>query len=183
MKLNFELPSKDRELEAKEYIKEFIEYGSDINGTGGLDVENYDKWLAKTLNSHQGIEKREGKVPASTFFVIESESNIIVGMVNIRHRLNDYLINSGSGHIGYSVRPNERRKGYATEILRKALIILKNVFNVEEVFVGCNKDNIGSKKTIMKNRGVLFNEITEEDRNITLEYIIKTEVIDSNTSD
>lgn len=173
MNIKLELPSQKRKLEAIDYIKEFIEYKSEIHGTGGIDITDYDNWLIKTLNSHRGLEIRENKVPASTYFVINLDSNKLIGMVNIRHYLNDYLISSGSGHIGYSVRPTERRKGYATELLRKALIILKTDLNVDEVLVGCYKDNIGSKKTILKNGGEFYKEIIEDDGMVTLAYKIK----------
>lgn len=172
MKLSFELPSLERKKEAIEYIEEFHLHNSAINGTGGLDVLDYDNWLKKVLNSHKGKEERNDRVPASTYFVID-EIGKLVGMVNIRHRLNEYLISSGSGHIGYSVRPSRRRLGYATIILQKALQILRNDFYVKEALVGCYKDNIGSKKTIENNDGVLDREIVEDDGRITLAYKIR----------
>lgn len=169
--LRFELPSNERKQDALEYIDEFVRNKSAINGTGGLDINDYDNWVKKTISSHEGNETRPKRVPASTYFVV-NEENRIVGMVNIRQKLNDYLITSGSGHIGYSVRPSERRNGYATWILGEALQILKNDFNVSEALVGCYEDNIGSKRTIEKNGGVLDRKIPEENGKITLAYTI-----------
>jgi len=80
------------------------------------------------------------------------------------------LLNS-YGHIGYGVRPSERRKGYATQMLALALEKCRTL-NIEKVLVSCDKDNIGSAKTIMKNGGTLFNEYTEDDGNITQQYWI-----------
>ncbi len=171
MDIKFMLPSIVNEKDAKEYIDEFKEYKSAINGTGGLDGCEYDLWLKKVTKSHLGEVSRKDRVPASTYFVF-NESNKIIGMVNIRHCLNDYLITSGSGHIGYSVRPTERRKGYATQILAKALQFLKNDYGVSEALVGCYKENIGSKRTILKNGGKLHKEILEDDGRITLAYKI-----------
>ena len=165
------LPSKDNKQEAIDYIKEFHNYNSPINGTGGLDINQYDNWLEQSLLSHSGIKIREDRVPASTYFAY-NEENKLVGMCNIRHHLSDYLINSGSGHIGYSVRPTERRKGYATEILHVALKILHQDHQVDTALVGCYKDNIASKKAILKNGGVLHQEIIEENENTTLAYHI-----------
>ena len=172
MRLRFELPSKIRQSDAIDYIDEFVKHKSTINGTGGLNVNNYDNWLHRVLHSHQGIEERKDRVPASTYFVID-ENNTLVGMVNVRHYLNEYLYTSGSGHVGYSVRPTERRKGYATRILKESLSLLKMNFNVKEALVGCYKDNIGSRKTIENNGGILLREIKEENNKITLAFSIK----------
>ena len=48
-KLYFEIPGVARKEDAVDYIREFHEYQSDINGTGGLDrfTGNYEGWLKK----------------------------------------------------------------------------------------------------------------------------------------
>lgn len=97
----------------------------------------------------------ERKVNSSTFWLIRDMSRV-VGAVNVRHRLNKYLAEIG-GHIGYGIRPSERRKGYATEILKQALIKGREL-GISEALVTCDKDNIGSAKTILKNGGVLDSE-------------------------
>ena len=170
--LSFELPTIKRKQQAIDYIKEFHQYNSAINGTGGLDIDDYENWLVKTIDAHNGIVRRKDRVPASTYFVID-ENNEIIGMVNIRHILNEYLETSGSGHIGYSVRPTERRKGYATSILKEALSILKNQFNVSNAMVGCYEENIGSKKTIINNGGILQRKVQEENQKVTLVFDIE----------
>lgn len=159
--LYLELPSKEREQDAMDYIIEFYANGSVINGTGSLDryINLYDEWLEeldKDLNN-----PGEGRVPASTYFAIRKSDNKIVGMVNIRHKLNDYLIKYGAGHIGYSVRPTERRKGYATKMLFLALNRCKEI-GVDEVYIGCCEYNVGSYKTIKKNGGKLVKNIIDE---------------------
>jgi predicted acetyltransferase len=85
-----------------------------------------------------------------------NESNHILGVVHIRHRLNEYLLFRG-GHIGYAIRPSERRKGYATKLLSLALMVCKTM-HIEKVLVTCAKNNIGSAKTIIKNGGILYSE-------------------------
>ena len=90
-------------------------------------------------------------------------------MIDIRHRLNEYLLQFG-GNIGYSVRPSQRRKGYATEMLALALEECRKL-GLNRALVTCDKTNIGSAKTIQKNGGVLENEVLEGDR-ITQRYWI-----------
>ena len=108
-------------------------------------------------------------VPETLFLTVRTEDDCLVGMIDIRHRLNEYLMLFG-GHIGYSVRPTERRKGYAKEQLRLALPYCKQI-GIEKALITCYKDNIGSAKTIQANGGVLENELPEEGR-ITQRYWI-----------
>lgn len=114
-------------------------------------------------------EPKDGLVPDSTFFCLDEERNILVGAVNIRHDLNDYLLKYG-GHIGDGIRPGERRKGYATEMIRLALEECKKL-NITRVLMVCNKDNIGSARSIINNGGILENEVAEGE-NIMQRYWI-----------
>lgn len=170
MRLKLELPTMERKHEAIQFIEEFLEYNSEINGTGGLDTSDYDKWLIKTLNSHNEVDVPEDKVGASTYFAID-ENDKIVGMVNIRHWLNQFLIEHGYGHIGYSVRPLERRKGYATQILGLALEVCKTL-GIKDVHVGCYANNIGSRKTIEHYNPTLLREFLDDEDELNREYII-----------
>lgn len=113
MLLRFELPSQKRKNQAIDYVNECIEYGSKLSGSGGLNHLDYKSWLKRTIDLHNGIEKIENHVPSSTYFVID-ENDELIGMCNIRHKFNDYLIETGIGHVGYGVRPTKRRRGYAT---------------------------------------------------------------------
>ena len=96
-------------------------------------------------------------VPDSTFFCLDEERNIFVGAVNIRHYLNQRLLLNG-GHIGDGVRPSERRRGIATAMIGLALIECQKL-GINRVLMVCDKDNIGSAKSIQRNGGVLENEI------------------------
>lgn len=98
-----------------------------------------------------------GLVPDSTFFCLDEERDVIVGAVNIRHYLNEELLRNG-GHIGDGVRPSERRKGIATKMIALALEECKKL-GIEKVLMVCDRDNIGSAKSIRNNGGVLENEI------------------------
>lgn len=96
-------------------------------------------------------------VPDSTFFCLDEDRNIMVGAVNIRHYLNEALLLDG-GHIGDGVRPSERRKGIATKMIGLALKECRKL-GIDKVLMVCDKDNIGSAKSIINNGGVLENEI------------------------
>ena len=100
---------------------------------------------------------RPDLVPDSTFFCLDEERNIFVGAVNIRHYLNERLLLNG-GHIGDGVRPSERRKGIATQMVHLALPECKRL-GIKNVLMVCAKDNIASAKSIIENGGVLENEI------------------------
>ena len=104
-------------------------------------------------------EPKDGKVPSSTFFCLDEKRHIMVGAINIRHYLNDYLLKFG-GHIGDAIRPTERRKGYATKMIKLGLEECKKL-GIERVLLVCDKDNIGSAKSIINNGGILENEILE----------------------
>ena len=118
-------------------------------------------------------EEKDGKVPDSTFFLLNLDNNRLLGAVNIRHYLNEKLLKDG-GHIGDGIRPSERRKGYATEMIRLALLECKKL-GIKKVLMVCDKDNIGSMKSIVNNGGVLENEITDEDGNVEQRYWISLE--------
>ena len=126
------------------------------------DFENY----CKNLEVNEALN---GLVPDSTFFCLDTDRNIMVGAVNIRHYLNESLLISG-GHIGDGVRPSERRKGIATKMIALFLEECKKL-KIDKVLMVCNKNNIGSKKSIINNGGVLENEI-EVDGEIVERYWI-----------
>lgn len=131
-----------------------------------VDYHNFDLYR----ESIEVKEETKNSVPDSTYFALDIERNIFVGAVNIRHYLNNQLLKNG-GHIGDGVRPSERRKGYATEMIRLALAECKKI-GIDRVLMVCYKDNIGSRKSIINNGGVLENEIPAEDGKIDQRYWI-----------
>ncbi len=147
-KFFLEEPSIERKDEAINYINEFLEYNSQINGVGGLDsyLDDYEGWLQK-LEEDYLREPNEDKVPARTYFLVRLSDNKIVGMINIRLVLNEKL-RQGSGHIGYSIRPTERRKGYNKINLYLGLKVLQE-HGETEAMLSCVKSNLGSAKTML----------------------------------
>jgi len=116
-------------------------------------------------------EPKDGKVPDSVFFLLDVERNVLLGAVNIRHYLNDFLLQYG-GHIGDGIRPSERGKGYATEMIRLALQECTKL-GIDRVLMVCDKSNIASARTIIKNGGILENEYADEKGQIQQRYWIE----------
>ena len=117
------------------------------------DFHDFENYLAQLENE----ETEDGLVPGTTLFCLDKDRNIFVGAVNIRHYLNESLLLSG-GHIGDGIRPGERRKGYATAMIALALQECKKL-GIHRVLMCCDRDNIGSAKSIIRNGGVLENEV------------------------
>ena len=115
----------------------------------------------------------KNRVPGSVFFLYDDERDRFIGAVNIRHYLNDELLQSG-GHIGDGIRPSERGKGYGTKMVGLALEECKKL-GIKRVLMTCDKDNIASAKTIIKNGGVLENEFINEDGVLEQRYWITVE--------
>ncbi len=131
--------------ECKKGFTIFIE--DDFGGFVTFDnSEEYEDWLQYT----EEVESEDDEfVPGTTYFVIRESDNKLVGIMDIRHKLNEFLLNYG-GHIGYSVVNSERRNGYGTQILSLALEECKN-HGINYVLVTCTSDNIASQKIIIKN--------------------------------
>ncbi|MEI8067208.1 MAG: GNAT family N-acetyltransferase, partial [Actinomycetes bacterium] len=115
-------------------------------------------YLEALENDRIGRNLAEGRVTA-TFLIAEAEGHLI-GRSSIRHELNDFLFNVG-GHIGYGVRPEFRRRGYATEILKQSLEMIRKL-GVNEVLITCDDENIGSAKVIESQGGILENRVEFE---------------------
>ena len=131
------------------------------------DDSDYRVYLLNLEKHSTGRELPEGKVK-DTFLIAEVEGQV-VGRISIRHSLNEFLLNFG-GHIGYMVRPAFRKKGFASEMLRQALVVAKQL-GIDEVLMTCNDDNIGSIKVIEKYGGVLDNKVEYEGRTLRRYWI------------
>ncbi len=147
-RLKYIIPTKEYKDKAIDYINEFYKYHSRIHGVGELDkyLDDYDAWLIKLSNDRsRNLSKMH--FPTETYFLVRESDDSIVGMINIRLTSNDSLIDR-SGHIGYSIRPTERRKGYAKINLYMGLKCL-NEHNIDVALVFCVKSNLASSKTML----------------------------------
>jgi len=156
--------------------KEYIDYVTEWEATEEKIVPNAAKRdsmsFKELVNKWEEYESErmyeKGLVPSSIYFLMDEDKKIY-GAIDIRHELNDYLLRYG-GHIGYGIRPSQRRKGYAYQMLTLALPIAKEL-GINKALITCDKSNVGSAKTIMNNGGILENEVINGDE-ITQRYWI-----------
>lgn len=161
MRLELVYPNKNLKEQIIDFRNEFYQNNEmHIPGGAKLDmIENIDEWIKYVQDLEKGITS-DGFVSSTVLLGVVNEK--IVGIIDLRHRLNDWLKKNGGGNIGYAVRPSERRKGYASEMVKQALEFYKKN-NIEFVEISCDYDNIASKNTILKNNGIFDRELTDSE--------------------
>lgn len=152
-------PTLEYKEQVMEYRKRFLENNDQLHGTASLEeIEKYEEWLQ--------FEKRalerygENCVPSTVCLCIRVRDNKLVGIIEFRHELTEFLLKHG-GNIGYSIHPEERKKGYGTEMLRLMLKKCKE-YGKDRVLLTCDKENIASAKIMIANGAVLENEVVDE---------------------
>lgn len=144
-------PTEKLKEQALDFRKEFFDNDEMIiNGSELFDkTDDYGDWL-KSVTANASIETvKPNWVVTDTFFAVDD--NRIVGIIDLRHTLNNFL--KDLGNCGYSVRPTERRKGYATEMLRQLLSVASGI-GMHELHLSVERDNEPSIKTIIRNGGI-----------------------------
>lgn len=164
-------PTIEMEKEYIDYIDEWESSGENIVPYASRrSIYNYSELLRFWSDMATSKAYERGFVPSTLYFLV-GEDKKIYGSLHIRHELNEYLLNYG-GHIGYGIRPSERKKGYASKMLSEALLLpIINELGINKVLITCDKLNIASAKTIINNGGILENEILE-DGEVTQRYWI-----------
>ena len=142
--------------EYKAYCREFGDV-NEIPGNASMATSNdFSEAVQRCLGHGRGENLPEGWVPAHTFWLVR-DGRTLIGMINLRHALTPFLQSEG-GHIGYSVRPTEQRKGYATRMLAMTLEKARQI-GLRRVLITCDKKNVASARVIQKCGGVLENEV------------------------
>lgn len=156
-------------------IKPTLEYAEDIwkfrqeiidsddkdkfAGCGNLEKCSSAKEWIDSIGIISNIETcPKDKVPSNVYIAVRLNDNRIVGIIDLRHHINHPILSTWGGHIGYYVRPCERKKGYATEMLRQNLLNC-NRLGIDKVLITCNVDNYASERTIIANGGIFEREI------------------------
>lgn len=168
-------PSADYYQQIKSYQKSFLDLNEPMEGTSSLykynDINEWLEWI-KQVNNPQTCPNY--LVPSTVYLCVKNGKKV-VGMIDIRHYLNDNL-NTFGGNIGYSIKPTERNKGYGTRQLGLAIekcyeLRKEGIFKGTEILITCNENNIGSKKVILANHGIYQDTINYQKNNIE-RYII-----------
>ena len=162
------IPSIEYDEQIQAYRNEFLVYGGSMDGCGALrHMDQTQKWLDQ-LEALAHVESAPpGYVPTTQYIFVRESDNKVVGVIQIRHSFNDFFEKYG-GHIEYSVCPSERRKGYATQMLRLVLPECKKL-GLDKVLVCCLQDNEGSRKVILINGGKYESTVYWEEREAQLE--------------
>lgn len=178
-KFYLENPSMERKNDVIEYMNEHVKYNSIINGTGSFDHVLEGETYEECMDRYYKIQDNEyaksiDRCPGKTYFLIRKNDNKLIGMINIRHHLTPKMLVHG-GHIGYGIRPTERRKGYNKINLYLGLLKALEEFNLDKVMLDCDVKNLGSDKTIQALGGVLKRtDIDDYDGALTNVYWINT---------
>ena len=153
-------PTSEYASQLAEYRQEFLDADSSMDGCGPLRrFENPEEYIQVCKDYEDPETVPSHLVPATQFLFVRKSDNKLVGMIQVRHRFNDFL-EKYAGHIGYSVRPSERCKGYAKEMLKMTLPFCQEI-GIGKVLIACIDGNIGSEKTILANGGVYESTVYE----------------------
>ena len=161
-------PSEEYARQISAYRKEFLDSGDSMDGTGALRrMEDAAEWIRYSKQLKDPATVTQNWVPSTQYMLVREEDNKIVGMIQLRHCFNQYLEEFG-GHIGYSVAPSERRKGYCALMLKMLLEKCREM-GMDKVLLTCIKGNEGSKRTILINGGVFETTVFEPHGEVWLE--------------
>lgn len=154
-------PERKHEKIVMDFKQKIEDANEQFCGVSGLERMDYGEWLQYLSNVSKKETCPDGIVPAYEMIYVDDDETKVYGMINMRFELNDMLLKFG-GHIGYSVSPDERRKGYAKAMLSGALKFYRDE-GYDKVLITCNKNNIASQKTIESAGGILENIVEDGD--------------------
>ena len=156
----------DRQIQA--YRQAFLRCEGSMDGAGSLRrFDRTQDWIDQVEALKRPETTPAHLVPSTQYLYLRESDDKVVGVIQIRHYLNEYL-EKYAGHIGYSVCPDERKKGYATQMLKAVLPVCKSL-GIDRVLISCLPDNEGSRRTILKNGGVYESTVFEPKEKVYLE--------------
>lgn len=155
--------------QCQDYKDIMLKNNSSMDGCGSLKQNDVKTWIKESKDYHRGKNVQPNMVPATQLIAVDEDEKV-VGMLQIRHSIEHEYLGKFGGHIGYSVRCDERRKGYAKQMLKQSLYWCKKL-GIKKVLITCKKENIASSKTILSNGGIFEREVQNGD-NTMLRYWI-----------
>lgn len=165
--MKYRLPKIEDEAILRDYVEEhYSNYERSISASLGMTNMNYHEWVDKINRNAIKADDEWGRY---YLYLVFNDNDKLIGLLNIRYDLTDEL-RERYGDIGYGVRPSERRKGYATRMLKYALDVCRDK-KMKYAILGCYENNYGSNKTIQNNNGILYKNDFEE-RKLSDEWTI-----------
>jgi predicted acetyltransferase len=156
-------PSPKYKEAIESYKQAFLNAQSSMDGTGSLlKSKTALDWIEALKQIENPRTCPEDKVPSSTYLAIRKTDHALVGIIDLRHHINHPILSVWGGHIGYSVHPGERRKGYAKAMLGEVLEIAKTR-GLTKVLITCDEDNVASLKTIESHGGVFEKNVSTDE--------------------
>ena len=153
-KLYLQHPSIEHKEQYEEMMTEWEIFGGRLNPRAlgrysqaqqrNIEYEKWLKWMDEDRESCQDL-----------FFLMQG--NKILGAISLRYKCAGI-----HGHVAYGIRPSERKKGYASKMLELALPVVKG-YGHNPIIISCAKENVASAKVIINNRGILVEEVANED--------------------
>lgn len=161
-------PTLEMKPQAEAFRSSFVNNGESViyGSCGMLRRDQYEDWLDYIGKVSSALVP--DRIPSDTYFAVDGDKGGIVGIIDIRHTLNDEYFNSG--HIGYSVSPAERKKGYGSHMLRLGLEKAK-ALGLQRILISCHRGNAGSQKVIENNGGIFEKEVPDGEKKLLLYWI------------
>lgn len=156
--MRYLIPDESYKHQLLEFKEEFAKSEEIMSGSTGLSkAETFEEWLSEIKDNFDERTVREGRVPASTFIAISKDKNELIGIINIRHMLNDALLKTG-GHIAFSIKKDKRAESHENDMMKFAINYCKKI-GMNKVLITCTKENELTRNAILKNGGELENEV------------------------
>lgn len=157
---------------SEEYADDILKFKQEIMdsddndkfaGCGNLDsCLSIQDWIYDTKIMSNPDTCPIGRVPSNIYIAVRKTDNKIVGIIDLRHHIDTPILSTWGGHIGYTVRPSERNKRYATQMLKLNLLNAKKR-GIDKLLIVCDINNIGSEKTILNNGGIFESTLVIDD--------------------
>ena len=166
-------PSPEYAEQVMQLKAEIIAANDEDSFAGCSYLSQYDcfaGWLEHLDRLEDPSRVPEGSVPSSAYLAVRTADNRVVGIIDLRHHIDHPILGLWGGHIGYTVRPSERGKGYAKEMLRLNLDNAR-ARGLDRVMITCSPSNPASERTILACGGVFEKDVLVDGETIRRYWI------------